>query len=316
MFIGIDVAKAELVVAVRPTGAVWAVPNTGAGHRALVAQLTPPALPAAAQLVVLEATGGYEAAVVAALSEAGLPVVVANPRQVRDFARATGQRAKTDALDAALLALFAERVQPAVRPVSAAAAQDLHAVLLRRRQLGDMLVAEQNRLALARPAVHASLVAHIAYLRDERTRADAELLTRVQQAPDWQARDALQQSVPGIGPVVSFTLLAELPELGTCSAKQVAALVGVAPLARDSGAQRGTRAIAGGRAHVRTALYMGTLVATRHNPVIKAFYTRLVAAGKPKKVALVACMRKLLTLLTAILRSNTPWCPRLALSPL
>ena len=315
MFIGIDVAKAELVVAVRPIGATWTVPNTGAGHRALLTQLVPPALPAAAQLIVLEATGGYEAAVVAALSEAGLPVVVANPRQVRDFDRATGQRAKTDALDAALLALFAERVQPAVRPVSPEAAQDLHAVLLRRRQLGDMLVAEQNRLALARPAVHASLVAHIQYLRDERTRADAELLDRVQQAPDWQARDALQQSVPGIGPVVSFTLLAELPELGTCSAKQIAALVGVAPLARDSGAQRGTRAIAGGRARVRTALYMGTLVATRHNPVIKAFYTRLVAAGKPKKVALVACMRKLLTLLTAMLRTNTPWTPRLATEP-
>lgn len=305
MVIGIDVAKRELVVARRPEPAQWTVPNTADGHAALVARLAPVAR--ALELIVLEATGGYETAVVAALAEAGLPVVVVNPRQVRDFARATGQRAKTDRLDAAMLALFAERVQPVVRPVSDDEAQDLRAVLLRRRQLLDMLGAERNRLGLARRAVRPSLTHHIAFLERELRDADAELRTRVAQAPDWRARDDLQQSVPGIGPVVSLTLLADLPELGTISAKQAAALVGVAPVARDSGAQRGTRAIAGGRASVRTALYMAALVATRHNPVIKAFYTRLVTAGKPKKVALVACMRKLLTILTAMLRAGTPW---------
>ena len=315
-FVGIDVAKAELVVAVRslPEGppATESVPNSAEGHAALLARLTP----LAPQLIVLEATGGYEVAVVAALAGAGLPVVVVNPRHVRDFARATGQRAKTDRVDAAVLALFAERVQPAVRPVSTEEAQDLHAVLLRRRQLLDMLVAEKNRLGLARRPVRKSLTQHVAYLERELRITNTELLTRVAQAPEWRTKDEIQQSMPGIGPVVSLTLLAELPELGHVPAKQAAALAGVAPMARDSGAWRGRRTIAGGRARVRTTLYMAALVATRCNPVIRTFYHRLLAAGKPKKVALVACMRKLLTILTAMLRTGTRWDPTLALATL
>lgn len=304
MYVGIDVAKQELVIAVRPADERWTVANTDAGHAALVDGLH---ARSPVELIVLEATGGFETAVVAALAHAGLPVVVVNPRQVREFARATGQRAKTDRLDAAVLALFAERVHPALRPVSDEATQDLHAVLLRRRQLVDMLVAEKNRLGLARKPVRKSLKQHIAYLERELRVADGELLERVRQAPEWRTKDELQQSVPGIGRVVSLTLLAELPELGVVPAKAAAALVGVAPLAQDSGTLRGKRAIAGGRASVRQALYMAALVATRCNPVIKAFYIRLLAAGKPKKVALVACMRKLLTILTAMLRTRTRW---------
>jgi transposase len=304
-FIGIDVAKAQLEFAGRPSGVTGAVPNADDGIDALVAQLQA----CAPTLIVLEATGGYEAAVVAALATAGLPVVVANPRQVRDFARATGQLAKTDAIDAQVLALFAERVRPTPRPLPDEAAQALDALLTRRRQLVEMLVAERNRLLIARPAVRRNLQQHIRFLERRLREADDDLHTAVKASPLWRVKDDLLQSVPGVGRVVSLTLLAELPELGRLSSKEIAALVGVAPLARDSGTLRGKRLVYGGRAPVRAALYMAALVASKCNPVIRAFYLRLRAAGKPAKVALTACMRKLLVILNAMARSGTPWNP-------
>lgn len=304
-FIGIDVAKATLDYACRPSGETGTVPNDEPGIRALVAHLHghhP-------TLLVLEATGGYEAAVVAALATAGLPVVVANPRQVRDFAKAIGQLAKTDAIDAHVLALFAERVRPAPRPLPDHAAQALDALLTRRRQLVEMLVAERNRLLVARPAVRRDLQQHIRYLERRLREADDDLHTAVKASPLWRVKDDLLQSVPGVGRVVSLTLLAELPELGRLSSKEIAALVGVAPLARDSGTLRGKRLVYGGRASVRAVLYMAALVASKCNPVIRAFYQRLRAAGKPAKVALTACMRKLLVILNAMARSGASWDP-------
>lgn len=316
MFVGLDVAKAELVVAVRPTGETWTVTNDDAGLRALVQALAP----RAPQLIVVEATGGYEVPCVAALAAALLPVVVVNPRQVRDFAKATGQLAKTDRIDAHGLALFAERVRPAIRPLPDPAARELEALLARRRQLLEMLGAERNRLGLVlgrgQPHVKKSLKRHIAYLERELAIADTELGAMVRESPVWRERDELLQSVPGIGPVVARTLLAELPELGRLDRRAIAKLVGVAPLNRDSGTWRGRRSIHGGRASVRAAVYMAALVATRRNAVIKAFYTRLVAAGKPKKLALVACMRKLLTILNTMLRTRHRWAPLPHATPL
>lgn len=305
--VGIDVSKGTLDVQVRPTDAQWTVANDDAGIRALVAQLQT----AAPAQIVIEATGGYELAVVSALAAAGLPVIVVNPRAVRDFARATGQLAKTDQLDAGILARFAEQVQPAIRPLADAEQQELDALLTRRRQLIEMLTAERNRLQqvfVARGSrVKKSLTAHIAYLTRELGRAETDLEALVRQSPIWRERDELLQSAPGVGPVLSLTLLAALPELGRLDRKAIAALVGVAPLNRDSGLFRGKRMVHGGRAPVRTALYMGALVATRYNPVIRAFYQRLLAAGKPKKVALTACMRKLLIILNAMVRQQAPW---------
>jgi len=305
LFIGIDVAKAQLEFACRPSGETGTVPNVDEGIRELVTRcqaLTP-------TLMVLEATGGYEAALVAALATAGLPVVVANPRQVRDFAKATGQLAKTDALDAQVLALFAERVRPVPRPLPDAAIQALDALLTRRRQLVEMLTAERNRLLIARSAVRRDLQQHIRFLERRLREADDDLHTAVKASPAWRVKDDLLQSVPGVGRVVSLTLLAELPELGRLSHKEIAALVGVAPLNRDSGTLRGKRLVYGGRAPVRAVLYMAALVASKCNPVIRAFYLRLRAAGKPAKLALTACMRKLLTILNAIARDGTPWQP-------
>ena len=313
MFVGVDVAKAELVVAVRPSGARWAVANDEAGRRTLVERLRaePP------QVVVLEATGGYELPAVAALVAAGLPVVVVNPRQVRDFARSTGQLAKTDRLDAAVLALFAERVQPPVRVLPDAATQALDALVARRRQLVEMLVAEQNRLGMARGrgtrAITVSIKQTIAFLTRQLATTDHELGTMIRESPVWRERDDLLQSVPGIGPVVAHTLLATLPELGQLNRRAIAKLVGVAPLNRDSGTWRGRRTIHGGRAHVRAAVYMAALVASRHNAVLRTFYQRLIADGKPKKLVLVACMRKLLTILNTMLRTQQPWSPRIPL---
>jgi transposase len=305
-FVGIDVAKATLDIATRPGGERWSVANDEGGIRALVNRLRP----LAPTLIVLEATGGFEIATVAAAATAGLPVVVANPRQVRDFARATGQLAKTDALDAQILALFAERVRPEPRPLPDAATQTLDALLTRRRQLLEMLTAEKNRLGFATAApVRRDLTQHIHWLERRLRDVDADLEQAVHASPLWRAKEDLLRSVPGVGPVVSRTLLGELPELGTLTHKQIAALVGVAPRACDSGTLHGKRLVWGGRASVRAVLYMGALVATRCNPVIRAFYARLRAAGKPAKVALVACMRKLLTILNAILRSGTPWRP-------
>jgi len=306
-FVGIDVAKMELVVAERPSGARWVVPNTEPGIHTLTERLARPR-PA---LIVLEATGGYEVAVVGALAAAELPAVAVNPRQVRDFARATGQLAKTDGLDAEILALFAERVRPAVRPLPSEAHGELEAVLARRRQLLEMLVAERNRLGhlVGRHTklVKRSLTHHIAYLERELRIADTELYDRIRTSPLWRAQDDLLRSVPGVGPVLAVTLLAEVPELGHLTRKEVAKLVGVAPLNRDSGTLRGHRTIAGGRSVVRTALYMAALVAARRNTVIRTFYQRLLAAGKPKKLALTACMRKLLTILNAMMKTHTRW---------
>ena len=288
MLVGIDVAKAELVIAMRPNGERWSVTNDERGVATLVERLR--AL--APQVIVLEATGGYELLAVAALAAAALPVVVVNPRQVRDFARATGQLAKTDRIDADVLALFADRVRPAVRPIADAEAQELDALLTRRRQLLEMLGAERNRLGQVfgkgkRP-VKKSLKAHISYLERELHLADTDLGDMVRESPAWRERDDLLQSVPGVGRVVSFTLLAELPELGRLSRRAIAKLVGVAPLSRDSGTLRGRRFVHGGRASVRAVLYMGALVATQRNTRIRAFYQRLLRAGKPKKLALVA----------------------------
>lgn len=307
-FGGIDVAKATLDVAVDGTAAVRSFPNDERGIAAVVHALraTAPAL------IVVEATGGYERALVATLGVAGLPVVVVNPRQVRDFARATGQLAKTDRIDAQLLARFAATVRPAVRPLPAAEQHALEAVVRRRRQLREMLTAEQARLPLAAGAVRRSLRQHIAYLERELRTTDHDLGALIEASPVWQAAEDLLQSVPGVGDVTARTLLAALPELGTLERRAIAKLVGVAPLNHDSGAHRGYRAIWGGRGEVRHVLYMAALVATRHNPVVRAFYQRLRAAGKAAKVALVACMRKLLTILNSILRTKRPWQPSLA----
>jgi transposase len=303
VFVGIDVAKRQLDVAVRPSGACWQVAYTEAALPELVAQLR--ALQAS--LIVLEATGGLEVLVVGALAAAGLPVVAINPRQARDFAKATGRLAKTDRLDAQMLAHFAEAVRPVLRPVPDAATQELDAVLTRRRQLVEMLTAERNRRHTAGRSVRAEIDEHIHWLEQRLKRSDEDLAQRVKASPAWKAQDQLLRSVPGVGPVLSTTLLAELPELGKLDRKAIAVLVGVAPLNRDSGSKRGQRSTWGGRASVRAVLYMATFVATQWNPVIKAFYERLCAAGKPKKVARTACMRKLLTILNTIARQQTPW---------
>jgi transposase len=303
VFVGIDVAKAHLDVAVRPTGETWRAANDPAGIAELVARLQ-------AQrptLVVVEATGGLEVPLVAAVAAAGLAIAVVNPRQVRDFAKAVGQLAKTDALDAQVLARFAEVVRPTPRPLPAAEAQALAALVARRAQIVGMLVAEQQRRGSTLPALRPRVDAHIRWLQAERDALDRELEQTLRRSPLWREREDLLRSVPGIGPVVAATLLADLPELGRLDRKQIAALVGVAPLNCDSGRWRGRRHIWGGRARVRAALYMGTLVAVQHNPVLRAFYERLLAAGKPKKVALTACMHKLVVILNALLRQGVPW---------
>ena len=303
VFVGIDVAQDAVAVALAPSGEHWTSRTDEPGLHGLAERLRGHA-PA---LVVLEATGGLEAPLVARLAAAGLPVVVVNPRQVRDFARALGRLAKTDAIDASVLALFAERVQPAVRPLPDAAARQLGALVARRRQLVEMLVAEQQRLLRAEPAVVRDVRMHIAWLKKRLAGLDDELDGAIKTSPLWRVKDALYRSTPSIGPVTARTLLAELPELGTLNRKQIAALVGVAPLNCDSGRFRGRRLVWGGRANVRTALYLAAMCATRYNPVIRPFYQRLLAGGKPKKVALVACARKLLTTLNAMARSGMPW---------
>jgi transposase len=307
-FVGIDVAKDTLDIAVRPTAETWQAANDAPGIPPLVTRLQ--AL--APALVVVEATGGFEQPLGAALATAGVPIVVVNPRQVRDFAKATGQLAKTDALDAAVLAHFAEAVRPTPRPLPDAATQELRALLLRRRQLVDMLTAERTRHPQAPAVIQAAIQEHITWLEQQIARHDQELGDRLQASPVWRVQDDLLRSVPGVGPVLTRTLRAQVPELGTLNRRKIAAVVGVAPFNRDSGTLRGKRTIWGGRAPVRAVLYMATLVATRHNPVIRAFYTRLLAAGKTKKVALTACMRKLLTILNAMVKSQTPWQPQLA----
>ena len=307
-FLGIDVARDDLEVAVYPTAEGWRVPNTPAGHARLVqwAQAHQPVR------LVLEATGGHERAVDAALDAAGLPVVVINPRQGRDFARSRNVQVKTDRVDAQLLARFAAEVRPPLRPRPSAASRDLQDLVSRRRQLLTDRVAEQQRRPLARPRAQADIDAHVAWLSRRVARFDAQIAAALQADPALGARATWLQSIPGIGPTASATLLAELPELGRLSRREIAALVGVAPFNRDSGTWRGQRRIAGGRAAVRAVLYMATVAATRANPVIRAFYQRLRAAGKPAKVALTACMRKLLVVCNALCQHQTMWDPTMA----
>lgn len=311
--VGIDVSKDRLDVFVRPSGKTFAAANDEAGIGDLVARL---AEEEGATLVVVEATGGYERPIAAALAAVGVPVAVVNPRQARDFARATGRLAKTDRLDAEILARFAEAVGPEARAVPDEEARQFAEVLARRRQLVGMLTAEKNRLgsATAKP-LKKRIEAHVRWLQKELARTDRDLDGAIGASPTMRENEALLRSVPGVGPVLARTLLAEMPELGTLDRRRLAALAGVAPLNRDSGTLRGHRTVWGGRARVRAALYMGALVATRFNPTIRAFYERLLAAGKPKKVALVACMRKLLVILNAVLKHRAPWRSAHALTP-
>lgn len=303
--VGIDVGKAELVVA--GLGASpWTVANTAAGHAELTAALTA----AAPALIVLEASGGYEAAVVACLGAAGYPVARVNPRQVRDFARAQGRLAKTDRIDAQVLVAFGHTFAPRPLPAPDATREELRALLHRRGVLVAMQVAERRRLAQTRSAlVRTELQTHLAQLREQVHRLDTAMGELVQQCPVCQVDEARLRSVPGVGAVTARTLLATVPELGQITRQQAAALVGVAPINRDSGAYRGQRTTSGGRAMARRALYMAALVASRRNPVIAPMYQRLVAAGKPRKVALTACMRKLLTILNALIRDGAAWSP-------
>ena len=305
-FVGLDISKAHIDVSVRPSDARWRAVQTDEGRAELVTRLA--AL--APTLVVVEATGGYETPVVTALAVAQVPVVAVNPRQVRHFAQALGQLAKTDAIDAAVLALFAERVRPAVRPLPDEAHHELIALVARRRQLVDMLTAERNRATMARRAVRRSIQEHIRWLERRVHDTEGDLTAMIQGSPLWRAQEDLLRSVPGVGPITARMLIALLPELGALSRRQIASLVGVAPLNRDSGQQRGRRGTWGGRATVRAPLYMATVVATRRNPVIRAFYQRLRTAGKRPLVALVAAMRKLLTILNAMVKQQTPWQPR------
>ncbi len=308
-FVGIDVSKAALAVHVLPAGTAFTVANDPDGLAGLAARLA--ALAPAA--VVLEATGGLEAAAVASLAGAGLPVAAVNPRQARDFAKGFGRLAKTDAVDAATLALFAQKVRPQPRPLPDAQAEAFTALLVRRRQLVEMRVAEQNRLPTARAAaVRRGIQRHIDWLSRQLDGLEGELAAAVQASPAWRAKEDLLRSAPGIGPTVARTLLAELPELGTLSGKRIAALAGLAPFARDSGPRRGRRSVGGGRAGVRSALYMAALSAARYNPPLRAFRDRLRAAGKAAKVALVAVARKLLVALNAMLRDHRPWSPEFA----
>lgn len=302
--VGIDVSKHKLDIAVHESGAVWSSNNDNSDCTALAAklkQLQPTS-------IVLEATGGCETLVTAMLAAAGLPVIVVNPRQVRDFAKATGQLAKTDRLDCRVLAHFAAAIDPPLRPGKSEQTQHLEALLSRRRQIVEMLTAEKNRFASNRDrAVSKDLQAHITWLERRLKASDDELQRVLKDSPAWRERDQLLRSVPGVGPVLSLTLLAQLPELGQLNRRQIAKLVGVAPFNWDSGQWRGSRHIHGGRAAIRAPLFMATLTAIRCNPTIEAFYKRLITAGKARKVAIVACMRKLLTILNVMLKTQTSW---------
>jgi transposase len=305
-FVGIDVGKAHLEVALWDSETSWRVSNDGDGIEKLITRLQ--AL--SPRLIVVEATGGLELPVVAAMASAELPVAVVNPTRVRDFARATGQLAKTDRLDALVLAHFAQAVRPKLRPLRSEEGEQLAALLTRRRQLVAMLTAEKNRLVSTRPQLRQRLQKHIEWLQEELKSLDEEIASLIDSNPLWEEKNALLRSVPGIGPVTAATLLAELPELGTLNRQKIAALVGVAPVNKDSGKKRGKRRVFGGRTSVRRALYMAALNASRFNPVIRSFYERLLGRGKEKKVALTACMRKLLVILNAMLCHHQAWQPR------
>ena len=303
-FVGIDVAKDRLDVHLRPSGESFTVARDGEGLAALVERLR--AL--APALVVMEATGGYESVVASAIAAAALPLAIINPRQIRDFARATGRLAKTDRLDAAAIAHFAAAIRPPARAIADADQQALGELVARRRQVIEMIVAEGNRRRTAtQRRVIRAIERHLAVLQAELSELDRDIDGAIRNSPAWQADADLLASVPGVGPATLRTLIAELPELGRLTRRQIAALVGLAPINRDSGTMRGRRTIAGGRAPVRAALFMPTLVASKTNPVIAPYYRKLRAAGKTAKQALVACMRKLLVILNAILRDRKPW---------
>ena len=310
VFVGIDVSQAQLDYAIRPTGEHGHVPNSEPGLVELVNQMAR----VRPTLIVLEATGGLELTATAALASAGYPVAVVNPRQVRDFAKATGELAKTDHLDAHLLAHFAEAIRPRIQVLPDEQAQRLKALLTRRRQILEMLVAERNRVTLTHPEVQGRLKEHIAWLEQELDQLNHDLDHEIRNSPLWHEHDQLLQSVPGVGKVLSTTLLGHLPELGVLDRKAIAALVGVAPFNCDSGKFKGKRRVWGGREQVRYALYMSALSATRFNPVIRAFYERLRKAGKPFKVAITACMHKLLVILNAMMKHQTRWSPELAVA--
>lgn len=317
-YVGIDVAKVELVVARAGVAGSASYPNTTAGHQALIRALTTAGIPL--ELIVLEATGGYERGIVAALGGADLPVVVINPRQVRDFAKATGQLAKTDAMDAQVLAAFGARIRPERRALPSEAQDELRDFLARQHQVQQMLLAEKTRLqqalgSKARQPLRRQITRHIAFLERELRLLDTDLDDRLRASPLWREQDDILQSVTGIGPQTARVLLALLPELGRVSPREIAKLSGLAPLNRDSGTMRGQRHIAGGRPRIRATLFMATLAAIRHNPIVRGWYERLLTAHKPKKVAIVACMRKLLVVLNAMLKTRSRWQAPLPATP-
>jgi len=302
---GIDVSKATLDVAVLPAGEVVQFANDASGIDELGKKLKS----AMVDLVVMEATGGYETAVATALAGAGLRVAVVNPRQIRDFAKATGRLAKNDRIDAQVIAAFGQAIEPEIVRLPDDDAREMEALLVRRRQLVAMRVQEVNRLGLMQGAMRKRIKAHIDWLEQEIDKLDVDLTAKLRSSPAWRAKDELLRSLKGIGPITSRTLLVALPELGELDRRAIAALVGLAPFNRDSGVMRGRRSIYGGRSQVRTLLYMAATTAVRSNPVIRAFYQRLKSRGKPHKVAMVACMRKMLTILNAMVRQSTPWTP-------
>ena len=310
IFVGIDVAKEKVDVAVRPSGERWEAANDTKGIRQLSRRLRK----LGEALVVMEATGGYEAALALALQKAGLGVCVVNPRQVRDFAKGKGLLAKTDSLDAGILAEYAEAYRPEPRRLPDEEAREMAALLARRRQLIDMRTAETNRLEHAPRDVRERILAHVRWLESEIDRTERDLDEKMRRSPLYLDKNERLRSVPGVGKQTAFSLTLNLPELGTLNRKQVAALAGVAPFNRDSGRWRGKKSVWGGRANVRAALYMAAVVASRHNQVIRAFYEKLLVAGKPKKLALTACMRKLLTILNAMTRTSSSWTPSLAMA--
>jgi len=306
VYVGIDVAKATLDVAFGSDGELMQVENSESGTAQLLERLGQ----VAPTLVVLEATGGYESLVAGAIAGRGIDVAIVNPRQVRDFAKATGVLAKTDRIDARVLARFAEAVRPEPRPLPTAEAKELDELLRRRRQIVDMLTMEKNRLSIAATQrMKKGLAKHIAWLEEALRRANGDIDTAVKNSPVWRDQEDLLRSVPGIGPISARTMLVDLPELGALTRRKIAALVGVAPLNRDSGTMKGTRTCWGGRAPVRQVLYMAAVSAIRCNPVIRSTYLALLARGKKRKVAIVACMRKLLTILTAMVRDGRRWTP-------
>lgn len=303
--VGIDVSKAMLDVALVPGGEQFQASNDAADIEGLGKRLKA----AAVDLVVMEATGGYETAVASALVGAGFRVAVVNPRQVRDFAKATGRLAKNDRIDAQVIAAFGLAIEPEIVRLPDENARELEALIVRRRQLVAMRVQEVNRLGLMQGAMRKRIKAHIEWLEKEIDKLDLDITAGLRSSPAWRAKDELLRSFKGVGPITSSTLVVALPELGQLDRRAIAALVGLAPFNRDSGVMRGRRSIYGGRSQVRTLLYMAATTAIRSNPVIRAFYERLKSRGKPHKVAMVACMRKMLTILNAMVRQSTPWTP-------